>query len=75
MPPKSKKRSGELNLKYAREAKQMCADEGESREVQEYDHEIVTHHHLWMHARLLLEYGESREGYWTSLHSWERQLR
>ena len=53
----------------------MCADEGESREVQEYNHEIVTHHHLWMHARLLLEYGESREGYWTSLHSWERQLR
>ena len=31
MPPKSKKRSGELNLKYAREAKQMRADEGESR--------------------------------------------
>lgn len=34
MPPKSRKRrSGELNLKYARETKQICADEGESSEI------------------------------------------
>ena len=34
MPPKSKKRrSGELNLKYAREIKQMRTNKGESSEV------------------------------------------
>ena len=33
---------------------------------QEYNHAKVTRPHLWMHARLLLEYGESREEYWTS---------
>ena len=33
---------------------------------QEYNCAKLTHPNLWMHARLLLEYGESREGYWTS---------
>ena len=33
---------------------------------EEYDKAKISNPRIWMHARVLLEYGESKEGYWTS---------
>ena len=33
---------------------------------EEYDQAKLTDPKIWMHARVLLEYGETKEGYWTS---------
>ena len=33
---------------------------------EEYDRAKINHPHIWMQARMFLECGESREGYWTS---------
>ena len=33
---------------------------------EEYDQAKLANPQIWMHARVLLEYGEGKEGYWTS---------
>lgn len=33
---------------------------------EEYDKAKTNNPRIWMHARVLLEYGETKEGYWTS---------